>query len=89
MDDPVLVRRLQRLGDLARDGEGLLEDARRVTTRSTIRGANQRNGFPLVPAIDSKVLAIDGDDAVPRVQLTHANQTQVREVRFAIGIPFR
>jgi hypothetical protein len=45
--------------------------------------ADQRDGLPLVPAIDAEVGSIHGDDAVSWVELAHSNQAEVRQV----GVP--
>lgn len=49
-------------------------------------GTNNRNHFPLVASIDAEILTIDCQDAVPGIELAHANQTQIRKVRLSIGV---
>ena len=44
-----------------------------------------RDFLALVAAVDFEVLAIDGDDAVARVELAQPDQTQIGEVR-AVGV---
>jgi hypothetical protein len=52
------------------------------------RGTDQRDRFPLVPPIDTEVRPIHCDNAVPRIELTHSNQAEIRQVRIPIGISF-
>ena len=57
--------------------------------RSDVRGVDQRNRFAFVPSIDAEIIPIHGDDAVFRMKLAHANQTEVGKVRIAIPVTLR
>src|SRR5688572_26346595 len=51
-----------------------------------LRRADQRKDFTLVPAIDSKVPDVHGDDAVTGVELAHPDQTQIGKVRPSLRV---
>ena len=49
--------------------------------------AQDRNRFPLVAAINSKILLAGRYDRVLRVKLTHSDDTQIRQVRPLVLVP--
>jgi hypothetical protein len=48
--------------------------------------ADERNGFPLVPPVDTEVFPVHGDHTVPGVQLAHTNEAEIGEVRVPVGV---
>ena len=50
--------------------------------------ADEGNRLALVAAIDAEVFPVRGDHRVMRVKLTHADQTQIGQIRPAIGVAF-
>jgi hypothetical protein len=57
--------------------------------KSRVRRADKRDRFPFVSPVDTKIFAIDCDDAMARVKLAHANQAKISEIRAAIAITAR
>src|SRR5580704_12480425 len=53
---------------------------------SLLRRTEQRDGLPLVPAIDAKIFFVRGNNLVPRIQLAHTNQAHVSQVWSAVRI---
>src|SRR5271167_844416 len=53
------------------------------------RRAEDGNGLPFVPAVDSEVTLIHREDGVPWIKLAHANKTEIGEVRLALPVAFR
>jgi hypothetical protein len=49
--------------------------------------ADERNRLAFVAAIHIEIFAIDGDDAMARVKLAEAHETQIRQIGPAIRIP--
>lgn len=56
---------------------------------SNSRGADERNQLTLVASIDSKVTPVDRNDAVSRMELAHTHQTEICQVRIAVGVAVR
>jgi len=48
-----------------------------ASAKSRMRRADKGDGFPFVPSVDAEIFAIDCDDAVARVKLTHADETKI------------
>src|SRR5437870_512066 len=57
-------------------------------SRVNLRRTDQRDGFPFVPAIHAKILAVERDDGVTRVQLAHPDQAEIRQVGFSVRESF-
>ena len=53
------------------------------------RRTHQRNCIALVAPIDVKILSVHRDNGVPGIDLAHANQAQVCQVRRPITIATR
>ena len=54
---------------------------------SDLWGTDKGYGLALVAPVYAEVLPIHRDDTVMRVQLTHANEAEVGEVRLPVGEP--
>lgn len=72
-------RRLARAGDPTGRLRASLPDRR----------TDEWDDLALVAPIDPEVLPIHGDDAVTRMELAHADQTQVGKVWTAVGVALR
>src|SRR5437764_10641939 len=55
---------------------------------SLLRRTEQRNGLPLVSAVDSKVLLVHRDQGMARVKLAHSNQAQIGEVSIPVRVTY-
>jgi len=50
------------------------------------RRVEEGNGFPLVAAINAKVVLIGRKNCVARVQFAHADQAEIGEIRMAVSV---
>ena len=49
---------------------------------------DERDQFPAISPIDTKIVCIHSDNAVSRVEFTEPDEAKIRKVGSAVGIPF-
>src|SRR5258708_36151349 len=69
-----------------RDGRENAVEEHTCPLSISIRRADGRNHFPLIPPINTEIRFVNGDDRMPGVKLAHSDEAQIGEIGAAVSV---